>query len=473
MSVRILDGIGFGRHAVIRDEAATTAPPAAQPASPLKETTVTSFNAFPYIPWGGDNREPLQMIKDIESVGILNSIVHSQARLALGQGVIWAYTKYDKSGAIIIDDIPVIPEIDDFMEDNNHYFHEHAWMDDLIAFNQGVGRFVLNKGRDKIVLFQRDDVSELRCAKMNDGGISEYIYLCAEWDKVAGVDDARVLKVPLLNPNSILQDLRDRAQNGTDSTFAIRMVNPTWNKKYYPRANWQSSNDWVKILMKIPKMKDAMFDHNFRPRYQVTIYKSFWENRFQGDNDDKTWADYTYEEQDGIRQKVYDSIDEHLGGVDNHGKAIFVDGFYDEATGKTYSEIEIKPIEDLIKEGDMLPDSAAGNSEVSFACMYNPSIVGASLPSGPYTNSQGGSNVRESITVQILIHEPERQMICRNYNIINRFNGWDKTYAKDGLRLSPLIPTTILTTLDTGSGTSTGINGGQPAAAPPPKTVAA
>ncbi len=457
--------IGFstyvGNNVIIKDEAGPIL--GTDAASPLAETTVTNLAAFDYVPWGEDNLEPIRLAQEIADCGILNSIIESQSRLSLGKGVLWAYTTFDKNGSLVIDNIPALPELDEFMEENNHVFHELALMQDLIGFKHGAIRFVLNKARNKIALFQRDDITELRYQKMNDLGIVENAYLCAEWDKVPSINDKRVLTVPLLNPNGPLADLRDRVDGGKDVTFMTTYKNPAWRRKYYPCGDWVANRHWMKISKQIPKMKEAMFNHNFRPRYLVTIYERFWENRFSEDASGKAWEDYTDSERDTARQKVYDDIDKHLAGVDNHGKAIFVDGYFDSITGKAYSEIEIKAIEDQIKEGDMLPDSAAANSEIAFGMKYNPAIIGASLPSGPYTNSQGGSNVRESVTVQILIHEPERQMICNWYNLVKKFNGWDTTYKRDGFSLTPVIPTTILTTLDTGKGTSQGVNGGQPA----------
>jgi|GEM_PF-2845786 len=469
MSVRIINGVGFGKSAVIIDKAvsATVNTPVAEQNAPIKETTTLNILSLPYIPWGADNRTPLTMLQSLEGCGILNSIVKSQARMALGGGVQWAYTTKNKDGSTVVEEIPSIPEIDEFMEDNNHYFHEWGWMEDLKGYNNGAARYVLNsEKKPKIVSFQRDDISELRYAKMDDNGLSNSIFLCAEWDRVTNAEDKRVIKVPLINSNQPIKSITDYAAAG-EKQLAITFKPPTWNKKYYPMGAWQTVQDWINIERKIPKMKDAMFDHNFRPRYQVTIFEQFWENRFNGDGDSKNWEDYTDKEREALRQKIYDGIDEHLTGVANHGKAIYVGGWYDMATGKSFSEIDIKAIDDLIKEGDMLPESATAISVIAFAMMYNPSIIGASLPSGPYTNSQGGSNVRESVTVQILIHEPERQLILRNYNIIKRFNEWDKQYVKSGLKLEPIMPTTILTTLDTGGGTKPAIPGGTPGAQQP------
>ena len=458
------NGIGFGKAAAIIDKSAVAGAAGSDIEQNLaiQQTTVTNYTSMGYMPWGDSNAMPTTMLKSLEGCGILNSIVKSQSRLALGEGVLWAYTRKDNTGKTIVEEIVDEAEISDFMEDNNHYMQEWAWMEDLIGFNHGAMRCVFNSEKKrKIVSFRRDDITELRYEPMNENGEIKKIFLCADWSRVSGVKDKLVIPVPLVDANQPVKSLQAYADAKVNQV-AVTFKSPTWNKKYYPMGSWQPSQDWINIDMKIPRMKDQMFEHNFRPRYQVTIFEEFWQKRFDGDGNTTNWADYTDKEREDLRQKVYDDIDAHLAGVDNHGKAIYVGGWYDTATGKSYSEIEIKAIDDLIKEGEMLPESATATSEIAFGMKYNPAIIGASLPSGPYTNSQGGSNVRESVTVQILIHEPERQLICRNYNLIKRFNEWDKTYAKDKLRLEPIMPTTILTTLDTGGGTAPAIPGGKP-----------
>lgn len=469
MGVRIQNGIGYGKAAMIIDKSAAVAAPVTEQTLPIQQTALKNYAAMGYMPWGDSNALPITMLKSLEGCGILNSIVKSQSRLALGDGVLWAYTRKDITGKTIVEEIVDEAEILEFMEDNNHYMNEWSWMEDLIGFNHGVMRMVFNSEKKrKIVSFRRDDITELRYEPMDDSGIINNIFLNADWARIQDIKDSLVLKVPLVNPNYPIKSLENYAGSNINQV-ALTFKTSTWAKKYYPLARWQPSQDWINIDMKIPRMKDQMFEHNFRPRYQVTIFEQFWEKRFDGDGATTNWADYTDAEREALRQKVYDDIDAHLAGVDNHGKAIYVGGWLDQASGKTFSEIEIKAIDDLIKEGEMLPESATATSEIAFGMMYNPAIIGASLPSGPYTNSQGGSNVRESVTVQILIHEPERQLICRNYNIIKRFNEWDKTYAKPKLQLEPIMPTTILTTLDTGGGTAPAIPGAsidKPAAPP-------
>ena len=207
-----------------------------------------------------------------------------------------------------------------------------------------------------------------------------------------------------------------------------------------------------------------MYTNAMRPKYLITIYQQFWDQLFLGDGPDKkaNFADYTEDEIQTKKNEVYDDIDRYLSGTENAGKAIFTDGLFDPVNNAKLKYIEIEPLEDTTKDGGYLPDSAAANSEIAFSMRYNPAILGATMPSGPYTNSQGGSSVRESVAMQVITHEPERQHILSLYRLIRDFNKWNVDYAKDGLMLEPIIPATILTTLDTGAGTKPVTMGAEP-----------
>ena len=71
------------------------------------------------------------------------------------------------------------------------------------------------------------------------------------------------------------------------------------------------------------------------------------------------------------------------------------------------------------------------------------------------SDAKTGEDLTRSILMQIIIRELERMYIRKIYNIVKRFNGWDKKYP--GLEF--IIPATVLTTLDTG-GSSKPVNTG-------------
>jgi hypothetical protein len=126
-----------------------------------------------------------------------------------------------------------------------------------------------------------------------------------------------------------------------------------------------------------------------------------------------------------------------------------------------------------LTDGKLLPDSGAANSEILFALMINPALMGAGNPGGKaYGDTSGGSNVRESFLVQIMIMEAERRLNASVFNVIKKFNGWSERLEKKPT-VVPMVgagpvtpqsrivtprlvfrhPTGLLTTLDTGKST--------------------
>jgi hypothetical protein len=447
--VNIQHGIGYSAHSGAQyiDMAAAKA---LEPAQPIQQTAPYDVNnTQPWSPWGADNLLPQQMTVDIETTGILNSIIEGRARFATCQGMIPAIVHTNEKGEKIIEKIVDDPEIMDFLEMNNHFLHVFGWMKDYIGFHRCIGRFMLDPSRKKIAAFQRDDITETRLSKKKDGKI-ESVWYSGDWSKAKYGNNDLAFSKPLLNPLRPYLDLQQRLAKGDKRLeYAVTVAHPSWGKQYYPTPLWYAAYKWVKIAQGVPEMKAAMFENNMRLKYLVIIQESYWGKAFKG------WDAYTKEAKEEARQKVYDQIDEYLVGSKNAYKSFFTTGYRDR-DGKTWADVQIQPIEDTTKPGELLPDSAAANSEIAFASLFNPAIIGASLPSGPYTNSQGGSNVRESVLVQIVLHELERQQIRSIMNVPKYFNGWNLKHPG----LDFIIPATVLTTLDTGAGTKQVVMGG-------------
>lgn len=113
--------------------------------------------------------------------------------------------------------------------------------------------------------------------------------------------------------------------------------------------------------------------------------------------------------------------------------------------GKIEEEWKIKPLENKYQGSDNLPVSAAANSEILFALMVNPNVLGAGMPGGTYAGNQGGSNIREAFLVNIANAWIDRQNILDPLELYIRMNGLPDCELR--------FRNTILVTLDTGSGT--------------------
>jgi hypothetical protein len=408
--------------------------------------------SMPWSPWGSNNLLPMEMAVDIETCGILNSIIDGKSRFALNNGIQPVITEINKqTGAREIKEFVTDAEILDFLEANDSFFQVYGWMKDQVGFAQGVCRYGLNKKKDpKVITFQRDDVTEFRFEKKNTKGHINNIYLAAEWNRIRGIEDPRLIKVPHLNSFNPAADLVKRVKGNGGYQYAITFRYPGWQRHYYSMPLWYAAYKWVKIAQGVPEMKAAIFQNSIHVKYVVIIYEGYWTKAFGA----TVWKKYTEKQKDDARQKLYDDIDKFLVGSKNAYKSVFTSG-YRSPDGKTYTDIEIKPVEDTQKDGKLLPDSAAANSEIAFAMHYNNTILGGNQVQGPYDKGNGGSNIRESVLVQVIHHELERQNVRRNLMVPARFNGWTEKYPG----LDFVIPATLLTTLDTGSGTKPIVTG--------------
>jgi hypothetical protein len=123
------------------------------------------------------------------------------------------------------------------------------------------------------------------------------------------------------------------------------ITHPGWDEQYYPMPLWYAALKWVKIAQGIPEMKAVLFENNLRVKQVVIIYESFWTEAF-GDE----WENYTDEDKEEKRKKVYKDIDDFLVGSKNAYKTVFTTGYRD-TEGRTYANIEFKPIDDTTKAG--------------------------------------------------------------------------------------------------------------------------
>src|SRR5215213_472505 len=152
------------------------------------------------------------MYLDIESCGVLNGIINDKSRYAICQGMLPAIVRTNPStGQREIEKFVDDSEINDWMELNNSFIQGFALTKDQMGFNWGAVRYMMDKEREKIATFQRDDLTEVRFERQNSKtGKIDKVYYSANWDKVRTESDNRVFWRRLLNPTNPVADLLEK-----------------------------------------------------------------------------------------------------------------------------------------------------------------------------------------------------------------------------------------------------------------------
>lgn len=474
MSITYKDGVGFsigdrGGRLFMNEGVATygstdggiyKAPPEA----------TTNYTDALWSKWGDDNLMPKELANHLENCGVLNAAIDAKARMACGNS--WhPFLLVDVQNNEEVLEWVSDSEIHDWLEGNSLYDFAFDSIFDKCGFGWSTGSFLLNKGRDKINRVRRIDVVTARQQKMDKFGQVKSIITCNDWENVNSSQFVpnKMVQVKALSEGYEVSELEEMAK--TTAEFAFINKDKRCGRLYYTYPLWYAARAWVKVARSVPAFKNAMFANQITLKYVISISERYFESLYGVDWKNPNTYDAKKKQQ--LREEKYDEIDKWLTGEEKAFKSISSGNYVDPVTKQETPYISITVLDDKVKDGKLLPESSAANSEILFALMTNPALIGAGQPGGPYSNNAGGSNIREAYLTQLMLSEPERRDITRILNIVKRFNGWDKrlevertiyststsgsTASLTSKKMKPRLVfrnlNGVLTTLDTGKST--------------------
>jgi len=441
MSVVIKDGIGYSSSGAMYMSSAFGDDAKAQTQAPNK----TEISSTDWSPWGANNDLPKEIADDIENAGVLNAALEAKSRIAVGKGLRPFLLKaVDKEGKEELEFV-FDNELLDWLEENDidSFCFDKGY--DRNAYGWNVSKILFNKKGDKINRLSRHDVYEARLAVKNDRFKIPHVFLSADWSTAGNTyTKEKMARIPLLQEGREIEALLSK---GSQYEFAVANRRVRDGRQYYPMPLHRAAKLWVNLARKVPISKKAMFDNQIQLKYIIYIAAGYFSRIHKG------WDTYTPEKRQALYDDKVNEIDTWLTGADKWFKSITSMKYRNPATGEYEEDIDIKVLDDKLKDGALLPDSSAANSEIIFSMMMNPALMGNGQPGGPYSQNAGGSNVRESYLVQLMLMEQERKEIAREMHIVSHINGWNKTYNQEKQRLVWRFPAGLLTTLDTGKST--------------------
>ena len=310
---------------------------------------------------------------------------------------------------------------------------------DYLKVGCGAVQFVPNLAGDSIIGLNALNCMQYRFTEPDDNGNQKCV-VSGTWDLSPSSYDI----LPLLNdydPDSQAEVLRFLGRLNKGFVYAVR---DSWsNEDIYGEPIWWPAYvaGWVDIAHMVPSFLKKAYKNQTTWKWHVQIPYSYWDKKFP------LSAFKTQQERRVAINKYMDEIEKNLLGPDNAEKPIFTNYAVNEMNGRVEEEWKIMPLSNKYNAGqENLVTSAAANSEILFALMVNPNVLGAGMPGGTYAGNQGGSNIREAFLVNIANAWIDRQNILDPLALFIKLNGMSDCELR--------FRNTILTTLDTGAGTT-------------------
>lgn len=386
-----------------------------------------------YMPWGGDNLLPYNVLELIEKDETLSTCQLFNAEVCYGNGL-----QYNTESCTT----SVKNEIDDFLLDNDMSSYFLGVCQDFKHFGFAVTVIILSNDGKKIVNIVRKQACYCRFTPANKQGVIEHI-LYANWRKSVSNSD-EIEKIALLAPLAPWTDfaIRMGLKPGADGLtmvrtkerkFAIVTKVPTPDNTYYPIPYYASlfRGNWYNIKQLIGIAKESKLKNSAPIKYQIEISSKYWESLFTAEG----ITDIVKKKERVAKEKQ--QIIDFLTGVENSGKAWFTT-FYQTPDNKEHHEVVINKIDDSKEGGDWESDIIEAINMFCFTMRVHSNLVG-SVPGKSQTNNSG-SDKRELYTIAHALQKPYHDLLFTVHRIIIKYNKWENAF--------PECPFVMLTTLD-------------------------
>lgn len=392
-------------------------------------TPVPVSDTLSYMPWGGDNEMPYNIIDLIESDETLATCQFFNAEVCYGSGLTYRLPQTQTDNST---DTKIGQAVDDFFMDNDIATYWLGVCQDFKHFGFAVSVIILNPDGTKIVRLIRKEACYCRFAVADKNGrIPKILY--ANWRKLIP-EKQEIEVIELLDPASPYRDLiQHLAANTKTRKFAILTRIPTPDSTYYPIPHYASlfKGKWYNIKQLIGLAKEAKLRNAAPIKYHIEVSAKYWEGIFRAEG----ITDRRLQQERIVQEKQ--SILDFLTGAENSGKAWF-STFYISPDGKEQHDVMINKIDDAKEGGDWATDIQEAVNMICFTMRVHSNLVG-SVPGKAQTNNSG-SDKRELYTIAQALQKPYHDLLFTVHKLIIRFNGWQG--------VTPDCPFIQLTTLD-------------------------
>ena len=341
-----------------------------------------------------------------------------------------------------------LPEYEAFTEDNNltQHFLEcmtDYWHMDMYYPEVGLTIGTTEEWNPKIKYVDRIPNVCGRLEQMDSRLRINYVYYSESWRKAATVElnSKEIVARPAVQGKTMLGGLR-----GLVADYNKRKVRPkgrpAWvvcpirypsPNPYYPRPAWWSIFSSLVYNYASTLVYDKAIARQNSTMWSKIIFidQQYLEQIFIMKNAE------TPEEQEKIRNDIYNRVNKLLQQKENNGKTLLMDKYLG-PDGKTVQySIEIVDVPQPTSGAETKDELEEISSIIFFAFGVHPALIG-SVPGK--SGSTGGTYQRELILIKQNLLDPARSLYLKFLQNIAAFNGWDKHAV---WKISDLVLTTL------------------------------
>ena len=387
-------------------------------------TPVKIKQGFEYVPWGGDNRMPYNILNLFEEDETLAACQMFNSEVCYAGGL----RLESPEGEPV--DSRIKTEVAAFYVNNNIPYFFLGTCKDLKYFEFAVSVLIFSNDGKKITNIVRKEAMHCRFAPADNDGVIPYV-LYANW-RNSNFEEDKIEKIPLIDSRAPLDSIKDLLERGEKKIAFVTRI-PSVDSFYYPIPTYAAlfKGKWYNIKKFIGTAKESKLKNSAPLKYVIEVSQNYFEDicRVEGITDPVKKRE---------RQvKAKEDMIDFLTGAENSGKALFA-YFSNSIEGKELHHVKITKIENTPQGGDWETDHQEAVNMLCFAMRVHSNLVG-SVP-GKSQSNNSGSDKRELYTIAQAVQRPYHDIIFYLFKLLIIFNEW--------LPMEPVVPYIQLTTLD-------------------------
>lgn len=341
--------------------------------------------------WGKDNKKPLSWHKLLQESNIAPQLLMTKVDFACGERM-FTYKedlRYDEvTGDLKIVKVPVkIPELDLWLKTVQAEKIAKKRAIDYYFSGNCFNTFVLARDPERYGIAWIDHIDSMdgRAEVINKSSKRiEHYWISDDWT----------------NP---IYGKKETSENNTRRYKAFKKSEPIkyyrsvyhsklyWpGHKYYGIQPWHSAENWIAFANTIPVWMNSNIENSYNIKYHIEYPASYFDYTL----------DWSEEDQQKEKERVFDQLDDWLAGKDNVSKTFISEIRLNEHTGMELAGWKITPIKNDIQDKAFVEAYKTSQGALTSGWDLNPSL--ANIPQeGKFAVS--GSELRIAYQIHIAL----------------------------------------------------------------------